>query len=105
MSWVLEASMAKVMSPKPNSAVVTQRSRAPRCDGVFVGISMAKVIPDFSRCASEKCRLVGTAGPPPTRHGPGLSSAICARHTKEKHHGFWDYHRDCGRFLEGRQTC
>src|SRR5437764_12244335 len=59
MSWVLEASMAKVISPKPNSAVVTQRSRAPICDGVLVGSSMAMVIPDFSLCASEKCRLVG----------------------------------------------
>src|ERR671926_99933 len=54
MSWVLEASMAKVMSPKPNSAVVTQRSRVPMCDGVLVGVSMAKVIPHFSRCVSEK---------------------------------------------------
>src|SRR5262249_54875695 len=102
MSWVLEASMAKVMSPKPNSTVVTQRSRATRCDGVLVGVSMAKVIPHFSRCASEKCRLVGTAGSPATRHGPGLSSAICARHTKEQHHGFWYHRRHRGRFLEGR---
>src|SRR5262245_18688276 len=64
MSCVLEASTAKVMSPKPNRAVVTQRSRAPMFDGVFVDVSMAKVIPHFSRGASEKCHPVGTAWNP-----------------------------------------
>src|SRR5215510_9870699 len=97
--------MAKVMSPKPNSAVVTKRSRAPMFDGVLVGVSMAKVIPHFSRCASEKCHLVGTASSPPTTPRPGLSSAIYARHTKEQHHGFWHHRRDRSRFLAGRQTC
>src|SRR5215831_6178732 len=105
MSCVLEVSMAKVMSPKPNRAVVTQRSRAPMFAGVLVGISMAKVIPHFSRCASEKCHPVGTAGALPTRPCPALSRAICARHTKETHHGFWDHRRDRSRFLGGCQTC
>jgi hypothetical protein len=45
ISVVLEASIAKVTSPKPKSAVVSQRSRTPRCNGVLVGVSMAHAIP------------------------------------------------------------
>jgi hypothetical protein len=45
ISVVLEASVAKVTSPKPTSAVVRQRSRTPRCGGVLVGVSMASGIP------------------------------------------------------------
>src|SRR5215510_910549 len=61
-SWVLEASMAKVMSPKPSRAVVTQRSRAPMCDGVLVGVSMAKVILYFCLGGSENRYLACFGG-------------------------------------------
>ena len=101
-SWVLEASMAKVMSPKPKSAVVSQRSRVPICDAVLGGVSMANVIPNFSLPVSENRHSAGAAGSLPAMRLTCLASHT--GHTKERRHGFWHHRGDRGGFLEGCQT-
>src|SRR5712691_600355 len=82
ISVVLEASIAKVTSPKPNKAVVSQRSRALKCDDGLACVSIASVFPYF-------CARIGSGRS--THHVPltGSSLVDSPRRTRQCAHLRW----------------